>query len=452
MNDEDQVQTSSTEVKPLVLRSASKPKQHSFSDKKLARLERLTFDYFLKETNPQNGLVPDNTRRGAPSSIAATGFCLAAYPVGVERGFIKRHQAVKRTLTTLRFFWNSPHGPEPDATGYKGFYYHFLDMKSGRRVWDCELSTIDSAFLIAGALTGAQYFDRDTEDEREIRSLADAIYCRADWQWAQNRKDTVTHGWRPESGFIRYRWQGYNEALVLYVLGLASPTHPLPEKSYQTWTSTYDWRSLYGYEFLYAGPLFIHQLSHMWIDFRGIQDMRNKAIDYFENSRRATYIQQQYAVRNPGGFKGYGEYIWGLTASDGPGPARRKVGGKTQRFYGYAARGVPDGPDDGTLAPWAVVASLPFAPEIVLPSIRHFDETFPEMTSHYGFKCSFNPTFSGTSGDDWISAGYYGLDQGPIVLMIENYRSGFLWRLMRRCSYIIAGLRRAGFAGGWLSE
>jgi len=429
-----------------------KPRQHSFSDEKLEALQRLTFAYFLKESNPENGLVPDSTRQGAPSSITAIGFALSAYPVGVERGFISRNDAVKRILTTLRFFWNSPHGPEPDATGYKGFYYHFLDMKTGRRTWDCELSTIDSTFLIAGALTAAEYFNRDTEGEREIRTLADAIYARADWNWARNGEDAVTHGWRPESGFIKYRWQGYNEALILYVLGLASPTHPLPETSYRAWTSSYQWRKLYGYEFLYGGPLFIHQLSHMWIDFRGIQDeyMRDHGIDYFENSRRATYIQQQYAIRNPRGFKGYGENIWGLTASDGPGPARKKVEGKLCWFYDYKARGVPHGPDDGTLAPWAVIASLPFAPEIVLPSIQYFDETFPDMTSKYGFKCSFNPTFSGDSGKGWISKGYYGLDQGPIVLMIENYRSGFLWRLMRDCRYIIDGLRRAGFSGGWL--
>ncbi|MCU1267246.1 MAG: hypothetical protein JWM21_3564 [Acidobacteria bacterium] len=398
--------------------------------------------------------MPDSTRQGSPCSITATGFALAAYAVGVEHGFISRSAAVKRTLTTLRFFINSRQGQEPDATGYKGFYYHFLDLKTGRRTWDSELSTIDSTFLIAGALTAAEYFKRDTKGEREIRTLANALYARADWQWAQNAKDTVTHGWRPESGFIKYRWQGYNEALILYLLGLASPTHPLPAKSYQAWTETYQWREHYGYEFLDASPLFIHQLSHMWIDFRGIQDeyMRNRGIDYFENSRRATYVQQQYAIRNPRRFKGYGEYIWGLTASDGPGPATKKIDGKLHRFYDYQARGVPHGPDDGTLAPWAVVGSLPFAPEIVLPSIQYFDETFPEMTSTYGFKCSFNPTFSSTGGEGWISKGYYGLDQGPIVLMIENYRSGFLWRLMRTCPHIIKGLRRAGFSGGWLGD
>ncbi len=432
-------------------RFAAQSKQKSFSDGELKDLQRLTFDYFLKETNPENGLVPDSTRPGSPCSIAPTGFALAAYPVGVESGFITRDDAIRRTLTSLRFFSNSPQGPEPDATGYKGFYYHFLELKTGRRTLDCELSTIDSTFVIAGALTAAEYFNRDTEDEREIRNLAETLYRRVDWPWAQNGKNTVTHGWTPEDGFIKYHWEGYSEALMLYVLGLASPTHPLPKESYKAWTSTYAWRSLYGHEFLYAGPLFIHQLSHMWIDFRDIQDeyMRHIGIDYFENSRRATYIQQQYAIHNPGDFKGYGEFIWGLTASDGPGPAIEEIEGRTRRFYDYINRGIPDGPDDGTLAPWAVIASLPFAPEIVLPSIRYFDETFPEMTSKYGFKCSFNPTFSGT-GKGWISKGYYGLDQGPIVLMIENYRSEFLWRLMRRCPYIITGLRRAGFAGGWL--
>ena len=429
-----------------------KPGQRSYSTRKLEELQRLTFDYFLKEANPQNGLVRDSTRQGAPCSIAPTGFALAAYPVGVERGFITRDKAIERTLATLRFFWNSRQGTGPDATGYKGFYYHFLDMKTGIRAWNGELSTIDSTYVLAGALTAANYFDRETEAEREIHTIADALYRRADWRWACNRGLTVTHGWTPERGFIKYRWKGYNEALILYVLGLGSPTHPLPEESYQAWTRTYEWRSLYGHEFLYAGPLFIHQLSHMWIDFRDIQDeyMRARGIDYFENSRRATYIQQQYAIRNPRGFRGYGEYIWGITASDGPGPVTKKIGGRLRRFYDYRARGIPNGPDDGTLAPWAVIASLPFAPEIVLPSTRYFDDTFPEMTSEYGFKCGFNPTFSTASRKEWISKGYYGLDQGPIVLMIENYRSGFLWRLMRRCPYIITGLRRAGFSGGWL--
>jgi len=424
----------------------------SLSEKELAKLQQTTFGYFWKETNPANGLVPDNTRAGAHASIAPTGFALAAYPIGVERAFITRAEALERTLTTLRFFRHSPQGTAADATGYKGFYYHFLDMQTGRRAWKSELSTMDTAYLLAGALAAAAYFDRETEKEREIRALAAALYRRADWRWAQNGALRVAHGWKPERGFLKYRWEGYSEALLLYVLGLGSPTHPLPAESYTAWAKTYRWRKLYGHEFLYAGPLFIHQLSHLWIDFRGIQDefMRARGIDYFENSRRATYVQQQYALRNPRKFKGYGEYIWGITASDGPGPATRRIGGVVRRFYDYRARSIPYGPDDGTLAPWAVVASLPFAPEIVLPTIKCFDETYPEMTSKYGFKCSYNPTFSDSSRKGWISKGYYGLDQGPTVLMIENYRSGLLWRLMRRCPYLITGLRRAGFTNGWL--
>ena len=440
----------------------------SLSDNDLARLERDTFKYFADEVNLENGLIPDNTRKGAPCSIAVVGFALTAYPIGVERGYMTRAEAVSRCLLSLRFFHDGPQGTKPDAIGYKGFYYHFLDMKTGQRVWKSEISTIDTTYLLAGALTAAMYFNRDTQDEREVRRLAEGLYARADWNWARNGGLTVTHGWRPERGFIRYRWNGYSEALILYVLGLAAPIFPLPQESYKAWTRTYKWKSLYGHEFLYAGPLFIHQLSHMWIDFRGIQDeyMSGKAIDYFENSRRAIYAQQAYAMRNPKKFAGYDRYRWGITASDGPGPAVRRINGRKRRFYDYAARSIPFGPDDGTLAPWAVAGSLPFAPEVVLPSLKRINTDYPEMTSKYGFKCSYNPTFTTRNergkGDSkkgkgkarkakgWVSKGYYGLDQGPIVMMIENYRSGFLWRLLRQCPYIVTGLRSAGFRGGWL--
>ena len=430
--------------------------QPTLSEKELLRLEQNTFRYFWKETNPQNGLLADNTSGSAPASIAAVGLALTAYVVGVERLWVTRADAVKRMLTTLRFFRDSPQGTEPDATGYKGFYYHFLDIKTGRRAWACELSTIDTAIFLMGALTAAAYCDGEEEDEQEVRALADELYRRTDWQWARNGGATVTHGWKPESGFIKYRWEGYNEALLLYVLGLGSPTHSLPAESYRTWTKTYRWMKLYGHEFLYAGPLFIHQLSHVWIDFRGIQDefMRERGIDYFENSRRATYVQQAYAIRNPRKFIGYGEYAWGITASNGPGPATRKVRGVVRRFYDYHARSIPFGFDDGTLAPWAVVASLPFAPEIVLPTLYNFKENWGEMMNHYGISCSFNPTFPSKENNHigWISSGHFGLDQGPVILMIENYFSGFIWRLMRRCPHIVKGLRRAGFTGGWLNS
>ncbi|HEY3169582.1 MAG TPA: glucoamylase family protein [Thermoanaerobaculia bacterium] len=420
----------------------------------LVELQRHTFGYFVHEADPASGLVRDNTRYGSPSSIAAVGFGLASWPIAVERGFVTRDEAVARTLATLKFLEGCPKGPQPDATGHRGFFYHFLDLPTGRRAHGCELSTMDTAILLAGALTTSLYFDRADAREVEIRAIADALYRAADWQWALDGDLTVHHGWTPERGFLPYRWQGYNEALILYVLGLGSPTHPLPAESYRAWTATYEWRRVYGIGYLFGGPLFMHQLSHLWIDFRGIADafLREKGIDYFENSRRATFVQQLYAEKNPRRFRGYSRDVWGITASDGPGPAVRRIRGRVRRFYDYCARGIPDGPDDGTLSPWAVVASLPFAPEIVLPTIASFLEKYPEMRTRYGFLCSLNPTFGSTGAGrgDWIAKGYYGLDQGPVVIMIENYATGMIWNLMRRCRPLVQGLRRAGFSGGWL--
>lgn len=421
----------------------------------LLRLQRDAFTYFVHKTNPANGLVLDKSRDGWPASIAATGLGLAAYPVGVERGFMPRAEAVQRTLACLRFFTDAPHGAQRDATGHHGFYYHFLDMQSGQRAWRCELSSVDTAFLLAGMLTVAAYFDRETSDEDEIRQLADALYRKADWRWMQNGEAALSHGWTPERGFLRYRWKGYDEALIVYLLGLGSPTHPLSDESYAAWSSTYKWKTIYGTQFLYAGPLFIHQLSHVFVDFRGIRDafMREHDCDYFENSRRATLLQQQYAMRNPRGFAHYDESCWGITSSDGPGPRTLMVDGVERVFFDYIARGVPYGPDDGTLAPWAVVASLPFAPEIVLPTIRNYERMQLREAQPYGYKATFNPTFPVPDPQHeygWVSPYHFGLNQGPIVLMIENHRSDLLWSLMRRCPYLINGLRRAGFGGGWL--
>jgi hypothetical protein len=422
----------------------------------LKTLQADTFQYFVQETNPANGLVADSTATGAPASITAVGLGLAAYVVAVERGLVSRETATERVLTTLRFFWSSPQGPEPDATGYKGFFYHFLDIDTGRRVMDSELSTIDTAFFIAGALAAAAYFTRDTSAESEVRDLAQKLYRRIDWQWAQDGQPAVSHGWRPEDGFILCQWEGYNEALLLYALGLGSPTYPLPPESYRAWSSTHEWREVYGQEYVHAGPLFIHQLSHVWIDFRDIQDayMRGKGSDYFENSRRATLVQQAYAIDNPRDFSDYDAYTWGITASAGPGKHIRVIDGIERQFFGYKARGVPDGPDDGTLSPWAVIASLPFTPQLVLETLHHYDAEYPEVKHEYGFRCSFNPTFPDYASETgrWVSAGYYGLNQGPIMLMIENFLTGLLWRLMAQCPYLVRGLRRAGFRGGWLAE
>lgn len=421
-------------------------------DALLDMVQRVSFDYFVHEANPRNGLVRDRTRASSPASIAAVGMALTAYPLGVERGYMTRRQAIARTLAALRFFWNSPQGPEPDATGHKGFYYHFLDMRTGRRAWKCELSTIDTVLLLAGMLAAAEYFCGDSQDECEIRTLAEALYARVDWQWALDGGDTVCLGWKPRSDFQRYRWRGYNEALLLYVLALGSPTFPLPAECYHAWLSTYRWKKVYGCEYLFAGPLFIHQMPHIWIDFRDIRDafMHDKGIDYFENSRRATYVQRDYAIRNPRGFAGYDDKCWGLTASDGPGAQVTAGDGAHRRFRGYCARGVPYGPDDGTLSPWAAAASLPFAPEIVLPTLRHFHDIGLHNGNPYGFTASYNPTLPGRNPAGWISPEHVGVNQGPIPLMIENHRTGLVWNLMRKNPHILTGLRRAGFSGGWV--
>ena len=421
-------------------------------DALLDNVQRGAFDYFLRAHNPRNGLVADTTRDGSPCSIAVIGFALSVYPVGVERGWMERIEAVHRTLLTLRFLMASDQSGSAKATGYRGLYFHFLDMESGTRVWRSEISLIDTGFLIAGMLTAAMYFDADTPDEIELRRLADALYRRVDWRWAQRKGGAVSHGWKPECGFLNYGWEGYSEALLLYALGLGSPTHALTDESFSAWTMTYQWENLYGQDLLYAGPLFIHQYSHAWIDFRGIRDpfMREKDCDYFENSRRATHVQREYAIRNPRGFVGYGADCWGLSAGDGPTANRRRIAGRRQTFYGYAARGVPYGPDDGTLCASSMLSSLVFAPELVLPALQALwsrngcnDATFIRASG-------FNPTVAEAGPHGWVSPGEFGLDQGMTVLMIENYRTGLPWRLGRANPFVRAGLCRAGFEGGWL--
>lgn len=424
----------------------------------LEGLLRETFEYFLHEADPATGLIADKSQPGSPASTASVGMALSAYVIAAKRSMLSRSEAIEKTLRSLRFFHLSRQGPESDASGYKGFYYHFLDMSSGRRAGQCELSTMDTAMLMAGMLTAAGYFTEDNPQENEIRELAESLYCRVDWKWALDGQATISHGWKPESGFLPHRWDtGYSEALMLYTLASGSPTYSIGAAGYQEWTSTFEVKKVYDIEYIYAGPLFIHQLSHSWIDFRGIWDAVNHrtGFDYFENSRRASYVHRQYAIKNPHGFKCYGKLAWGLTASDGPGPAVLEVDGVRREFYNYIARGAPFGPDDGTISPWAVAASLPFAPEVVLDTVRHAIERLElKCYSPYGFDASFNPTFPESSKNrhGWISPWIFGLNQGPIMLMIENFQSGLIWKIMRDCPYIRTGLHRLGFRGGWLSS
>ena len=419
----------------------------------IERAQHHAFDFFESTTDPVSGLVLDSTQPDSPCSITGVGMALTAYPIGVERGWMTRSQAVGITLRTLRFFAEADMSGSPHSTGHRGFYFHFLDMRTGTRAWKSELSSIDTSFLIAGVIAAASYFDRDTAQEAEIRATARRLVDRVEWDWMRNCDGAICHGWKPERGFLRYHWRGYCEGLLMMALALGSKHHAVPASTWDEWLTGYRWRKIYGHEHLAAGPLFIHQYSHMWIDFRGIQDatMRERGIDYFENSRRATLVQREYAIRNPKHFKDYCQNCWGLTACDGPGPREIVVDGRKRRLLGYAARGAPFGPDDGTVAPWASVASLPFAPDVVIPTMQHIARMVHKHPS-YTPGCSFNPTLKdGHHAPGWVSPWRFALNSGPVMLMIENYRSGLPWELIKRSATIRRGLERADFRGGWLA-
>lgn len=426
----------------------------------LDTLQVRTLKFFLETTDQATGLTPDRwPQSGAPSSIAAVGFALTAYGIAAEREVITRAEAAQRTLNTLRFFWQLPQHDQPEnVAGHKGFYYHFLKIPSGVREWRCELSSIDTALLLAGVLFAQSYFDGDNQDEQDIRRLADSLYFRADWNWFMADTNGVKTSWRPERGFGPHIWDGYDEAMILYILGLGSPTHPLPANVWQTWTKPYVWAKYYGLEFISFGPLFGHQYSHCWIDFRSIQDdyIKNKGIDYFENSRRATYTQQAYAKENPNKYLDYSENVWGFTACDGPKDTTFTIAGRQRQFWSYRARGVSFDwiEDDGTIAPTAAGGSVAFAPEICIPALKAMRAKYGTLLwKEYGFLDSFNPTYlTPQTPNGWFDDDYLGIDQGPIVIMIENLRNGFVWNVMKKNKYIVAGLQRAGFSGGWLEN
>jgi predicted esterase len=425
-------------------------------------LQRRTFRYFWDLTDAHHQ-VPDRWPNLSFSSIAATGFGLSAWLVGVERGYITRAEAAEKVLNTLKTLYALPQGPEVAGMGgYKGFFYHFLDHQNALRYKDVELSTIDSGLLLAGILSAQSYFDQNTPLEADIRATADAIYRRVDWTWMLNDNLRLSMGWKPERGFLQAEWFGYTEAMVLYVLALGSPTHSIPAASWEAFTQNYHWDTYEGQTHVNFGPLFGHQYSQVWIDFKGIQDgyMRKKGIDYAENSRRATLANYQYCVKNPGKYQGYSAQCWGLTACDGPMDWIYKQGQKDcgladAGFMGYSARGAATDyrTDDGTIAPTAAGGSMPFAPEICLPALEHMWNTYYDsLVGPYGFKDAFNLDFTacGALPGGWFDQDYLGIDQGPILLMMENYRSGFLWNLMKKNPYIRRGLERAGFSGGWL--
>jgi hypothetical protein len=444
---------------------AGKPAKGLSDSGFLDLVEQRTFRFFWDTADPVTGLVPDRHPSPSFASTAAVGFGLTAYVVGVERGYVTRAQAADRVLRTLRFLERAPQGDAPRGmAGHKGFFYHFLDMKTGLRFQQVELSTIDTAILMAGGLTCQSYFSGPDPREAEIRAIVDHLNGRIDWTWAMPRGKGVALGWTPEGGFITYDWTGYNEAMILLVQALGSTAHPAPEALWPEFTRHYVWAPFQGQEHVSFGPLFGHQFSQVWLDLRGVRDatMAAKGLDYAENTRRATYAQRAYAMANPGKWKGYGPDMWGFSACDGPADITLDAAGARREFRTYAARGVcAQGIlDDGTLTPNAPAGSLPFAPEICLPALREMAARFGDhLFSTYGFLDSFNETFpAGTPvrhgrvapGLGWVDTDYLGIDQGLILAMVENYRSGLIWKLLRTNPTILRGMRRAGFRGGWL--
>ena len=430
-------------------------------------VQRRTFHYFWDLADPNTYLIPDRAPTPSFSSIAAVGFGLTAYGIGAERGYVTREAAAERTLKTLQSFLAMKQGPEArGVSGYKGFFYHFLDMKTAERFQTVELSTVDTALLVAGALFAQSYFDRDNGTEEAIRKAADDLYARVEWTWEQIRPNAISMGWTPEQGFHTYDWRGYNEAMIVIILALASPTHPVGEEAWAEYHKTDRFGTFYGQSHILFGPLFGHQYSHVWIDFRGIRDDINRKydLDYHENSRRATLAQHAYAIDNPQQFRDYGDKIWGLTACDGPMDATITIDGRPRTFHSYHARGATEGDirDDGTIAPTAAVSSIVFTPELSIAATREMSRRYgANLYSTYGFVDAFNPTLRTTEqlkhgrvdpNLGWFDIDYLGIDQGPILAMIENHRSGLVWNTMKKNAHIVRGLKKAGFRGGWLGD
>jgi hypothetical protein len=400
----------------------------------LDTLQHSAFNFFWNEANPANGLIRDRNNGSAFASIASVGFGLSAIPIGIDHGWITRAQGRTRVRTTLNTFYTGPQGTASLGTiGYKGFFYHFLNMNTATR-WDntVELSSIDSGLLFAGMLDARQYFDDAVDpDEIAIRLMADSLQQRADWNFMRNFNPGVMMGWKPAFGFLNFgQWIGYNEAMIMYLEGLGSPSYQLPASAWSAWTSGYHYQTFYGQSFVTCPPLFTHQYSHCWVDFHNIADayMRTKGHDYFENSRRATLAQRSYCIANPAGRLGYSDSLWSLTAGDGP--------------TGYSARGAPPAQnDDGTITPTAAISSIVFTPDESMAVIRYlWDHYRPTVWGPYGWKDGFNPTVN-----NWVGPEVIGIDQGPILIMIENYLNGRPWQRVMSHPAIQLGLTRAGF-------
>jgi hypothetical protein len=391
-------------------------------------LSRRSLRFFLEHADPQTGLVRDRARAdGSPyaashlyvASIASTGFGLTALCIGAGRGWVAPAEARTRVLRTLRFL--------ADRMAHEhGWFYHFVDMRTGARVWKSEVSSIDTTLLLAGVLTARAFYRED----REITALATKIYERIDYPWMLNGHPTIlSMGWHPETGFIKSRWDNYSEHTMLYLMAIGSPTHPITPESWYAWER--DWNQYRGYRYLGHAPLFTHQYSHAWVDYRGRRESRPPGVDYFENSVVATRAHREFCLELGQKFPGYTANVWGITASDS--------------VKGYRAWGGPPAtPDiDGTVVPCAAAGSLMFTPEITLPALRTMRSRFGlRIYGRYGFVDAFNPN------NGWVNPDVIGIDVGITLLSAENLRTGAVWRLFMRNPEIARALEQVSLTAG----
>src|SRR5579863_6629354 len=385
-------------------------------DQFLNELESASFLFFWEQGSPRTGMVKDRCnvradRQGDAASIAATGFGLTALCIGAHRGFIPTGEALERVFVTLRFLWKK-------LPNHRGFFYHFANPETGERMFDSEVSSVDTAILLCGVLMCREHFRHPA-----VAELVNLIFSRVDWTWLSEDTSLLTHGWTPEVGFLPSRWDYYSELMMMYLLGMGSFEHPLKQETWNAWkrlTFEYDGMRYIGS----FAPLFVHQYSQAWFDFRG---KRDKYADYFQNSVTATEVHRRFCLELAKQFPDYGEDLWGITASDSP--------------HGYVIWGGPPaaGPIDGTIVPSASAGSLPFLPQPVMRVLRTIKDRFPSAWSKYGFVNAFNPLTK------WYDSDVIGIDTGITLLMAENLRSGFVWNTFMKNEAAQRGMERAGF-------
>jgi len=371
---------------------------------------RETFDFFWLEANPENGLIKDRSTPDAVASIAAVGFGLAAIPIGVDRGWISYDEGYERALTTLQTFISG------GVQGERGFFYHFVSMETGERAWSSELSSIDTALLVAGALVAGGFFEGT-----EVQTLADQLYANVEWDWMAGGSDFLKMGWKPDTNFINASWDHFDESMILYVLAIGSPTHPIPAESWDLWRRPV--RVNGGYIYLPGEPLFVYQYPLAFLNLHGLED---HYANYWNNTTLACERNHQFSMDSSEHFATYQNGVWGLSASDGP--------------FGYRAYGASEVNHDGTVAPYAAAACLPFTPEIALEGMRAVMSEYGALAwREYGFVSAIN------EDENWYSRDHIGIDQGDILLMLANAQDSFVWDLFMANPNIQNALDVMGF-------